>query len=131
MLYHRCAFCTNPALIAPTMIKVSFINSLIYILVCMQATQCRSVLVSACVALYFSYIATRVCKFLHACVAPYTRVHESKISTRVFCVCCVRVTRVSHACGLRVTRVGHACHTRGSFKLWVICTVYSSSYRVV
>ena len=38
---HQCAFCTNPALIAPTMIKVS---SLIYILVCMQATQCRSVL---------------------------------------------------------------------------------------
>ena len=72
---------------------------------------------SACVALYFSYIAiyTRVCKFLHACVAPYTRVHESKISTRVFvsavCVshaCPTRVDFVLHAWDTRVTRVSHA-----------------------
>ena len=58
-------------------------------------------------------LATRVCKFLHARVASYTRVHASKISTRVF----VSAVCVSHACGLRVTHVGHACHTRGPFKL--------------
>ena len=69
-------------------------------------TQCRGVLVSACVALYFSY--ARVCKFLHACLASYTRVHASKISTRVF----VSAVCVSHACLMREDFVSHAWDTR-------------------
>ena len=121
MLYHRCAFCTNPALIAPTMIKVSFINSLIYIYTCMYASYTMPECFSESVCRIIFYIATRVCKFLHACVAPYTRVHESKISTR-FCVCCVRVTRVWTSCYT-------PWDTRGPFKLWVICTVYSYNHQ--
>ena len=53
-------------------------------------------------------LATRVCKFLHACVASYTRVHASKISTRVF----VSAVCVSHACPTREDFVLHAWDTR-------------------
>ena len=45
---------------------------------------------------------------LHTCAKLYTRVHAWSDAMRVFCICtCMR----------------HACHTRGLFKLWVICTV--------
>ena len=37
---------------------------------------------------------------------------------------CVATASRGHANHTRVTRVRHTCHTRGPFKLWVICTVH-------
>ena len=62
---------------------------------------------------------TCVCKFLHACVASYTYVHTSKISTCVF----VSTVCVSDVCPMHVDFMLHARHMRGLFKLWVICTL--------
>ena len=57
-------------------------------------------------------LATCMCKFSHACVASYTHVNASKISTRVFvsavCVphtCLTHVDFVLHAWDMRVTHV--------------------------
>ena len=50
---------------------------------------------------------TRVCKFLHTCVASYMHVHASKISTRVF----VSAVCVSHTCPMCVDFVLHAWDT--------------------
>ena len=59
-------------------------------------------------------LATRVCKFLHACVASCTHVHANKISTRIFvpvvCVSQVRPTCVHFVLHVWDTRVTHVDH---------------------
>ena len=57
--------------------------------------QCWDVLASACVALY---LAARVCKFLHVCVASYMHVHASNVRfPRMFlCLLCACHTPVPH-----------------------------------
>ena len=97
-LCHPCAYCTDPAL---TKTYNGFTNSLM--IICMQATcihMQRVFLVSAFVPLY---LAIRVCKSLHACVASYTR---------GTCACClVMRVFVSALC------MSHAWDTCGLFKL--------------
>ena len=65
------------------------------------------VLASICVAYI---LATRVCKFLHACVASYMHVHASKIFTFVF----MSALCVSHTCPTHMVFVLHMCHTHGT-----------------
>ena len=59
----------------------------------------------------YAYSKARVCSTQHAC----TRVCISKITREC-----------SHS--IWTPRVSHACHTRGPFKLWVICTVHAHTH---
>ena len=64
------------------------------------------VLASVCVAFI---LATRVCKYLHACVASYLHVQQVRFS-RVF----VSALCVSHTCPTHMDFVLHVCHTLGT-----------------
>ena len=77
-------------------------------IICSYANYMQRVVFSerVCCIIFQLHGGTRVCRILHACY----------LATRVLSLLC--------ACHTRDAHVWTWCHSRGPFKLWVICTVY-------
>ena len=59
-------------------------------------------------------LSTHMCKFLHACVASYTRIHGCKLSMHVLCLPCAYISQVYPMC---VDFMLHTWDMHGPFKL--------------
>ena len=125
-MYATAAFYTRTASVYYTRVPCTRVYSILH--AWYTHVQHTTRVVHSCTAYYTR--GTRVYSILHAWytrVQHTTRVYTHGVMPRVLlcklCACVTRVFCVSHACLLRVARVSSACHTRGLFKLWVICTV--------